>query len=1000
MRKKIHLLSLLLLFCSTTALFGQSSRGKDFWLMFNANTIGGGDPTLSLFITGDVNTTGTVSIPGVAYSQNFTVTAGVVTTVTLPLSAHITTSNVIENRAIHVTSVDNVVVYGLNRKIATTDAFLAIPTNSLSLEHIILTYYTNLASAPSQLGIVASQDNTIVTITPSQNATGHNAGIPYTITLNRNQAYQLQSTNTSGPSSDLTGTIVIGDKPISVFGSHLCANIPGSTTYCDHLVEQLPATDTWGKDFITASLKNRTAGDIFRVLASKNGTIVKLNGSIVATINRGAFHELNLPSNSYNQIETSEPCLVAQYCKGTSADNVISDPFMTIIPPKEQFFGSTVFTTPASGFSSNFVNIITSNAGVGIIKLDGVTIPTSEYTAIGSSGFSGARVDVTLGSHSLTAPNIAFGAFVYGFDNADSYGYPAGQVYAAVATATTLTLLPATNSVATGTNNCLTAILTDQNSLPIIGARIDFNVTGVNGPLSSFGFTNSSGQVQYCYIGTNVGNDNVVANLGGLTASATVTWTNTTIDPPTLVAAAPAEICLGANVSLTASCAVGVVNWYNQATGGVSIGTGSPLSYTPMSSGTKTFYATCQVGAAESIRVASNTVVVNALPVVFAYNTGPYIEGQTIMLNVGVPASPASPAFVNSNKVLSESYSWAGPNSFSSTLVNPTIPNATTANTGIYTVTLTNNGCSGTSTTRVIVNSNNPNWRTDLVKAGTDFQSLFKLYDGITIAAMPTVYTGITGTPINALDTNIVKSVRFMLSSSNADPLFNLTQIESTFPYSVYQNLGQQIYGPIFLPGTYTLVTTGYEQNGAAGNITYGPETINFTVVANTFTLALTDPMLTSICAGSPLNIAFTASGTFNAGNIFEVQLSNANGTFENPIKIGESATAGTVSCMIPLAIMGGDNYKIRIYATNPSLLSNIQSGVFAISPQNLVLQSPADDYMVSKNKSAIQTVTATNRVMSPAMVTYKAGNAVLLNAGFLADAGTVFRAEIQSCPN
>lgn len=989
MKKQIQILSLLLLFFSTASVFGQSSRGKDFWLMFNANNIDG-DPVLSLFITGDINTSGTVSIPGQSFSTNFTVTAGTVTTVSLPLSAHITTSDVIENRAVHITSVDDVVVYGLNRRQYTTDAFLAIPTNSLSNEHIVLTYFTNLASAPSQLGIVASEDNTTVTITPSKNATNHLAGVPFTITLNKNQAYQLKSTALSGLSSDLTGTIVIGDKPISVFGSHLCANIPGSTTYCDHLVEQLPGTNTWGKDFITASLKDRTAGDLFRVLASTNGTVVRLNGTIVATINRGQFHELDLPSNSYNQITTSEPALVAQYCKGGSADGVVSDPFMTIIPPKEQFFGSTVFTTPATGFVKNFVNIITAAAGVGVIQLDGVVIPASEYTSIGSSGYSGARVAISLGSHALTAPNIAFGAFVYGYDSDDSYGYPAGQVYAAVATATNLTLTPATNTVATGTNNCVTATLTDQNNLPIVGARIDFNLTGVNGPLSGFGFTNSAGQVQYCYTGANVGTDNIVANLGGLNASASITWINATVDSPTSVTANPSEICLGASINLTASCTAGTINWYNQAIGGSLLGTGSPLSITPPLAGTQTYYASCMVSSLESARVASNTVLVKPLPVVTASNTGPYIIDQTIQLN----ATASTP-------LMTDTYSWAGPNAFTSAVQNPSIPNAITSNAGIYTVTLTSNGCSATATTRVIVNSTNLNWRTDWVKAGTDFQSLFQMYNGITIAATPTLNTGITGAPINALDTTLVKSVRFKLTSNVADPEFTSDLVENIFPFSVYRNLGPQIYGPIFPAGTYRLITTGFQLTNASGNIVYGPDTLDFTIVPNTFTLALTNPTFSTACAGSNVDVTFTSSGVFNAANKFEIQLSSPNGSFANPIKIGESTSAGTISCQIPPNIMGGNGYKIRVFATNPALLSNIQMGTIAISPTMLNLQSPADDYSTNVDKKAIETITATNKVLVPANVGYQAGKAIVLNAGFEASSGSIFKAEIQAvCPN
>ncbi len=51
------------------------------------------------------------------------------------------------------------------------------------------------------------------------------------------------------------------------------------------------------------------------------------------------------------------------------------------------------------------------------------------------------------------------------------------------------------------------------------------------------------------------------------------------------------------------------------------------------------------------------------------------------------------------------SYSWTGPNSFSSSLQNPSISNATTAATGTYTLTTTNGCGSTTATTAVTVNS-------------------------------------------------------------------------------------------------------------------------------------------------------------------------------------------------------------------------------------------------------------------------------------------------------
>src|SRR3989442_886974 len=51
-------------------------------------------------------------------------------------------------------------------------------------------------------------------------------------------------------------------------------------------------------------------------------------------------------------------------------------------------------------------------------------------------------------------------------------------------------------------------------------------------------------------------------------------------------------------------------------------------------------------------------------------------------------------------------YSWTGPNSFSSTLQNPSIANATTAASGTYNVTVTVSGCtSAAGTTAAIVNA-------------------------------------------------------------------------------------------------------------------------------------------------------------------------------------------------------------------------------------------------------------------------------------------------------
>ena len=73
----------------------------------------------------------------------------------------------------------------------------------------------NASYARSGFNIVATEDNTNITITPTQNIDGHAAGIPFTITLNKGQTYYGEATST-GANMHIGGTAIISDKPIAV----------------------------------------------------------------------------------------------------------------------------------------------------------------------------------------------------------------------------------------------------------------------------------------------------------------------------------------------------------------------------------------------------------------------------------------------------------------------------------------------------------------------------------------------------------------------------------------------------------------------------------------------------------------------------------------------------------------------------------------------------------------------------------------------------------------
>src|SRR5437764_1418956 len=89
----------------------------------------------------------------------------------------------------------------------------------------------------------------------------------------------------------------------------------------------------------------------------------------------------------------------------------------------------------------------------------------------------------------------------------------------------------------------------------------------------------------------------------------------------------------------------------------------------------------------------TTSVVVNTTPATpTASNGGPYCTGGTIALS-----TPA---------VSGATYAWTGPNGFTSSLQNPTRTNATLADAGTYSVTVTVSGCSSAAgTTNVVVNA-------------------------------------------------------------------------------------------------------------------------------------------------------------------------------------------------------------------------------------------------------------------------------------------------------
>ena len=100
----------------------------------------------------------------------------------------------------------------------------------------------------------------------------------------------------------------------------------------------------------------------------------------------------------------------------------------------------------------------------------------------------------------------------------------------------------------------------------------------------------------------------------------------------------------------------------------------------------------CNIVFSQSGGTGSTDCSILAPPIT---NNGPLCEGQTLNLTVTNPTPGAT-------------YNWTGPNGFVSTAMNPTIPNATVANAGTYSLTITVGGTTSPPVTTTVVINTNP----------------------------------------------------------------------------------------------------------------------------------------------------------------------------------------------------------------------------------------------------------------------------------------------------
>lgn len=448
---------LAVLFCwlVVTEAFGQvlhDSRGKEFWATFMENEGGEGGQGISdmrLYLSGDSATTVTITY----LSSDQTITVDLLVphkTVEVNLNdffgptIELAARNIgVSKKSLHIVSEHDITLYGVSMRLYSSDAFLGLPDDALTRRYVVLSYPNGYNGGfgqfpeydqPSQFAVIATEDGTTVSITPTAHLNGSASLNQFTVGLNRGEVFFAQASLNG--KEDVSGTQVRSTKPIAVFGGNRRTSIPTSVgNYRDNLVEQMPPLDAWGTSAILTPhyevTPRVTYSAVARIVAALDNTLWSIDGAPQGQLQAGQVVEFPM-SNNPMVITASNPIMVAQYEHSVgiqlNGQFELGDPFMMLIPPPEQYDTAYAFQSVSHElFTRHFINVVVPSVAASSLRLDGAPLVAS-YKVVPGTQYSYAQIPLSAGSHYVTCDS-AFGLYAYGFGQANSYGYPGGTLF-------------------------------------------------------------------------------------------------------------------------------------------------------------------------------------------------------------------------------------------------------------------------------------------------------------------------------------------------------------------------------------------------------------------------------------------------------------------------------------------------------------------------------------------------------------------------------------------
>jgi hypothetical protein len=353
-------------------------------------------------------------------------------------------SGLVSFKSLRITSSGDLVVHAVNGREYSSDGTVVLPVTALGKEYLVTAHFDVFAPGQSPgsnqnfestLLVIAIENNTEIEIIPSANTVNTvPAGSTINVLLNAGESYQVKA------SGDLTGSrvrVINGEaddcKLIAVFGGNKTTSAGTCGTSGDHMFQQAYPLESWGKSFIHIPLEGRTSGEIVKVLASQNGTVVRSNGAVVGTLNAGKFLKLDFGKNEIAVIETSKPSTVAVIAKSAGCNEFgvapLGDPSLFTLSPNNQLIKSLTFSAGKliGAFNQDIIHylgILVPKGTASNTRLNGQNVG-SQFAPVPGADFEYARIRINKGVNSVSNPD-GFIGYAYGSGSIESYGFSIG----------------------------------------------------------------------------------------------------------------------------------------------------------------------------------------------------------------------------------------------------------------------------------------------------------------------------------------------------------------------------------------------------------------------------------------------------------------------------------------------------------------------------------------------------------------------------------------------